>query len=141
MVEQLAEITRTTEDQVWVKPLKPACQGCEISCSRVGVTKDSGIPLTVPDPHAWSPGDRVLLAMPESFLLATSLLVYGLPMLGLLSGAMLGASLAQWSMPDWREAWSVVGALVGFGSGLGVARIVRLHPHGFSQSVSIRPLR
>lgn len=144
MVEQQAEITRTSENQVWVKPLRASCQGCAGSCSLPGgaaSSREAGIPLTVRDPAKWSPGDRVLLATPESFLLVTSLMVYGLPLLGLLAGAMLGASLAQSHMPEWREAWSVAGALLGFCSGLWLVRIVRASPYYPSRSVSIRPLR
>jgi sigma-E factor negative regulatory protein RseC len=35
-------------------------------------------------------GDRVVVALPDRYLLLVSLLVYGLPLAGLLSGALLG---------------------------------------------------
>jgi sigma-E factor negative regulatory protein RseC len=35
-------------------------------------------------------GERVLVALPDSYLLLVSLLVYGLPLAGLLGGALLG---------------------------------------------------
>lgn len=143
MLEQAAEITRTDEHQVWVKPLRSSCQSCGGTCSMpgsAGVARDAGVPLTVPDPERWSPGDRVLLSTPESVLLVTSLLVYGLPLLGLFAGALLGANLVESLMPHWREASSVAGALLGFCSGLWLARSVRLRHQYLSPNVTIRPM-
>lgn len=118
-----AEITRTSENQVWVKPLRASCQGCAGSCSLPGSaasSREAGIPLTVRDPAKWSPGDRVLLATPESFLLVTSLMVYGLPLLGLLAGAMLGATSPSRICPNgarlgpWPEHCSVSALVCGW---------------------------
>lgn len=80
-----------------------ACGHCELSqgCGTGALgrlLRRRSRPLVIETDQDCRAGDRVVLAMPESALVRASLLLYGLPLLGLLLGG-LGAmllSLAEW---------------------------------------------
>lgn len=61
------------------------------------------------------PGEEVLIGLTESALLGGALLVYGLPVLLLVAGAVLAT--------PWGEPAAVAGALAGLGAGIGLLRL------------------
>ncbi|MCC5811958.1 MAG: SoxR reducing system RseC family protein [Ectothiorhodospiraceae bacterium] len=71
--------------------------------------------ISVNAPETLRAGDPVLLEFDDSALLAGSALVYGLPLIGLLGGALLGGMLAG-------EAAAVATAFGGLAGGAVVAR-------------------
>ena len=83
------------------------------------------------------PGDRVLLGIEESHVQATSLLLYLVPLAGLLGGALVG-SLA--GAPSAAEPFSIAGGLLGLILGL---RIVRSRAAAYAQDLqhAVRLLR
>jgi len=52
-------------------------------------------PLALEHDGSFAPGDRVVLSIPERWLLTVAGAVYGLPLLGLLTGATLGDALGR----------------------------------------------
>lgn len=74
-----------------------------------------------------SVGDEVLFGIPEDGALRAALVMYGVPLLGL----MLGVVLTQ----AWGDGWAGLTGFLGLGLGL---LLVRLWPH--SRSVAVRPL-
>ncbi|MBI4741828.1 MAG: SoxR reducing system RseC family protein [Betaproteobacteria bacterium] len=73
--------------------------------------------LTLPAGGGIAPGDRVIIALPESRLTVSALLGYLFPALSMLVGAGFGASL------DGSDEATALGAIVGFFGALGIARL------------------
>ncbi len=109
-----------------------SCGGCELrdGCGvgalgrLLGRRRNS---LVIETDRRLRPGDSVMLELPERALVRLSLLVYGLPVAGLLGGALLPAAL--W--PDAPDAVAVVCGAAGFcvGAKLAARRSARL-PRG-----------
>ena len=95
-----------------------SCGGCELrdGCGVGALGRLLGRrrkSLLVDTDRSLRPGDRVLLGMPEAALVRLSLLVYGLPLAGLLGGALLPALL--W--PAAPDALAVACGAAGFAVG------------------------
>ena len=94
-----------------------ACTGCELSegCGTGALGRLLGHrmrSLIIETDQACEPGDEVLLSLPEAALVKVSLLLYGLPLLGLLGGGLLAVSLA---LQEWLVvAGAVLGLYAGF---------------------------
>lgn len=112
MLEQPARVVESSEAGVWVEPVAPsscgvcAGQGCasrqlaeffqrRTRCYQV----QSSLPLSV--------GDHVVVGLPNGSLLRSVFLLYGLPLVLILAGAVI----AQLWRPG--DAAAVFGALVG----------------------------
>jgi sigma-E factor negative regulatory protein RseC len=71
-----------------------------------------------------APGDRVVVGVPEEGLIWASVAAYLVPLLGLMAGGMVGASL----LPGMKEAASTIGGLAGLVLGLlWMSRFGRTH--------------
>ncbi|WP_456380452.1 SoxR reducing system RseC family protein [Thiolapillus sp.] len=94
------------------------------------------------NPVAAQVGDRVLIGLDESVLQTASLLVYIVPLLGLIGGAMAGTWLASPLMPEIAEAISIGAGIAGFTLALLVVRKTgfRLSAHGRYQAKVLRVL-
>jgi len=98
-----------------------ACHACAAkgACQVLGgQTQD--VELVVTNPVGARAGDLVRLVLPETSIVKASTVLYLVPALGLMGGAVIGHVLAR------RLAWSgdpaaLAGALVGLLSGLGMA--------------------
>jgi sigma-E factor negative regulatory protein RseC len=73
----------------------PACAGCAGMCTwrRLGAAKRQRFPTSV-SPMLRA-GDTVSVSLPANYLLLSSLLLHGLPLLSLLLGGLLGALLTN----------------------------------------------
>lgn len=125
MLEQPARVIESSEAGVWVEPVAPS--GCGV-CAGQGCASrqlaeffqrrprryqvQSSLPLSV--------GDRVVVGLPDGSLLGSVLLVYGLPLVCILTGAVV----AQLWRPG--DAAAVLGALVGGGMAWAVTFISRM---------------
>ena len=114
-----------------------ACGHCELSegCGTGALGRLLGHrvrTLTIETDRGCQPGDEVLLALPEAALVRSSLLLYGLPLLGLLCGAALAI------MMGFSEALVVSGAVLGLFAGLRLAahRARKLEQSGFAPYIS-----
>ncbi len=94
------------------------------------------------NPVAAQVGDRVLIGLDESVLQTASLLVYVVPLLGLIGGAMAGTWLASALMPEIAEAVSIGVGIAGFSLALLVVRKTssRLSAHSRYQARVLRVL-
>lgn len=91
---------------------RSGCQGCQSQSScATGVLSKIGGPvshqLSLDYPHPLEPGQRVEIGLAEASLLRSAMLVYLLPLLGLI----LGAALLQYWLAS--ELAAVAGAIVG----------------------------
>lgn len=68
-------------------------------------------------------GTMVQVTVAEGLLLRSALLMYGLPLVLLLAGALLGA---QWASAASRDVYSILGGLAGLISGFVFAKVMTL---------------
>ena len=133
MISEQAIVRRATDTQAELELRRDSsCGGCEVrdGCGIGALGRLLGRrrkSLVIDTDRRLRPGDRVVLALPERALVRLSLLVYGLPLAGLLGGALLPAAL--W--PDASDAVAVIGGAAGFciGAKLAARRSARL-PRG-----------
>ena len=123
MITERAIVRRADGTQVELELERDSsCGGCELrdGCGVGALGRLLGRrrkSLRVDTTRRLAPGDRVLLALPERALVRLSLLLYGLPLVGLLGGALLPALL--W--PGAPDAVAVVGGAAGFCVGAKIA--------------------
>jgi sigma-E factor negative regulatory protein RseC len=116
MIEQEATVTRVENDRVWVATKVTACKTCQSPCSVSGIAESSVLAdkaIDLVTDNSVSVGDSVILEMPEGLLIKASFLVYLLPLLGFLSGALIGERLGILISPALREPLSIVAGLAG----------------------------
>lgn len=141
MLTETALVTRRDGNRVELELQRSsACDHCELNqgCGTGALGRLLGRrsrPLAIETDKDCKPGDRVLLELPESALVRASLLIYGLPLLGLLLGGLLAALLA---VPEWLVVGiAVFGLFAGFK--LAVRATRRLEQGG--QAPYIRDIR
>jgi len=135
MIQQQARVLEVQQDRVRVSTVRQsACQ----SCNAKGGCGTSLIGQLFPERPAqqfWlsagglselpSVGDQVLIGIDEHYLQNATLMLYALPLLGLLGGAVAGAWLgAQAWSPLPAEPMSILMCALGL---LGGLRLVRRH--------------
>jgi sigma-E factor negative regulatory protein RseC len=104
MLTESALVTRRDGKRVELELQRSsACDHCELNqgCGTGALGRLLGRrsrPLVIETDKDFEPGDRVLLELPESALVRASLLLYGLPLIGLVFGGLLAALLgfAEW---------------------------------------------
>ncbi len=116
MITEQAIVRRAGDARVELELERDSsCGGCEVreGCGVGALARLLGRrrkSLVIDTDRPLRPGDRVVLALPERALVRLSLLVYGLPLFGLLAGTVLPAAL--W--PQASDAWMVFGGVAGF---------------------------
>lgn len=99
MIEEQGRITGIQGTDAWVQTLRQgACENCKIrtGCGQrvlAELSSSKASQVRVNNVLQAKPGDQVLLGMGEAALLRASLLVYLVPMLGLLGGAVMADRL------------------------------------------------
>ena len=83
-------MTRADADGIEVELTTPRCEGCEGLCVWRRLPRAERV--TFANRQTVGVGERVVVALPDRYLLLASLLVHGLPLLGLLGGALCGAA-------------------------------------------------
>lgn len=85
-------------------------------------------------------GDEVNVVLPQGMLLRSSMLMYGLPLILLLAGALLGASLGNAGAA--RDGIALLGALAGLLAGFGICRLIvaGAKQQALVQSVVVTPV-
>ena len=117
-----------------------ACDQCELNkgCGTGALSRLIGRrprPLVIDSEQDCEPGDQVVLELPESALVRASLLLYGLPLLGLLLGGLLAALLA---LAEWLVT---VIALFGLFAGFKIAAKFTQRLEQAGQAPYIRAMR
>lgn len=137
MIERIAEVIGEADGRWQLRGESSACQGCDNGCSgrcRLFVGGSDGrisMPLGV---HAdLRAGQRVSLRIDDDALARAAWRGYGLALIGLLAGALLGFGSASWlAIEGWRDAATLFGALTGTFSAAILSKrhalAVSLHP-------------
>lgn len=134
MIEQEAKVTELQgEHALVVVSRQSACGSCAAKSGCGTSVVASLFPqrsqqLRVANTQGARPGDRVIIGLEESGLQRASLLLYGVPLLGLLVGAAVGQ---QWG---GSELQSILGGLFGASVGLWFVRWQS------SRNASLRPV-
>lgn len=119
-------VTRLAEDGlVWVKIQRAeACQSCSAksACAVLGgQTKE--MVIKAKNTVRARPGDQVTLTLPENRVISASAVLYLLPAVGLLAGALGGQHLT--TAPSLNsDTWAIVGAAVGLLFGFGLSTLL-----------------
>ena len=104
MLTESALVTRRDDNRVELELQRSsACDHCDLNqgCGTGALGRLLGRrsrPLVIETDRDCKPGDRVLLELPEAALVKVSLMLYGLPLLGLVLGGLLATLLA---VPEW----------------------------------------
>jgi sigma-E factor negative regulatory protein RseC len=119
MIEERAQVVSIEGDQVLLQTQRQSsCGSCSVK-SGCGTSVLAGIvgqkvtQLKLPNTIGAKPGDEVMLGMAENALVAGSLLVYVLPLVMLLLGALAAEGLAA-SLGMDAELMPIVGGAAGF---------------------------
>ncbi len=97
MLQRLCRVLRVDADGVWLLPESGSCAGCVGCGGRCTLLPTAEGAFCLPQAQVdgeLSAGTAAVLALDEAALVRHSLWAYGLPLLGLLGGAALGAVLA-----------------------------------------------
>lgn len=99
--------------------LTPAagCPGCRGLC--MWRLERRAEKLVIPAAGDLEPGDRVLVTLPDRYVLRGAMLLHGLPLAALLGGALVGAALGG------SDAAAVAGAVLGVAAALGATPRLR----------------
>ena len=115
MIEEQGRVVAIERGAVWVETLrKSTCSSCSVKAgcgqglfNQLGVKERRGLVRALCDLHL-KVGDGVVIGVQEDLLVRGSLLVYLLPLLGLLAAALMADQLGL------SEPWVIVSALLGF---------------------------
>ena len=117
MITERAKVTASSDGRVELSLQRAsACGGCEVSqaCGTGAVGRLLGKrtrPLVIETDQELKPGDEVLIGLSEAALVKASLIVYGLPLLGLVGGGLLAA------LAGLGEGWIALASVAGFAGG------------------------
>lgn len=119
MIEEQAIVTGLDGDRAMIQMQRhSACSHCELNsgCGTGAIGRLLGHrskPLTIRNKHNLKTGDSVVLGMPDEAFLKASLLIYGLPLAGLIGGGLV----AEWTFSA-SELYVFIFAVAGFIVGL-----------------------
>ena len=119
MIEEEAIVTALDGNLAIVQMQRQStCSHCELSsgCGTGAIGRMLGHnskPLTIRNDYELSPGDKVLLGMPERAFMKANLLIYGLPLAGLIGAGLL----ADWTFSK-SELLVFSFSIAGFVAGL-----------------------
>lgn len=128
MIATSARVIAVANGNASVEPTaQSACSGCRTSssCAVSGLGKyfsNNRQTITVRCDAEVLPGDELQVTMSEADFLKAGVLAYLLPSLFTIIGAGLAATL------EYKDAGTVVGALLGFVSGLLLVRLINWAP-------------
>lgn len=122
MIEEQGRVVALETGAVWVQTIRQStCQSCSAKAGcgqglmqRLGVGQQHGYVRCLTDDASLQVDDDVVIGVPEDAVVKSSMLVYLLPLLALLAGAVAGEA--------WGELASVLLAGLAFGIALLVVR-------------------
>ncbi|MEP1214584.1 MAG: SoxR reducing system RseC family protein [Marinobacter sp.] len=129
MITETGKVVALNGDRVWVQTIRTsACETCSArnGCGQralAGVSGGRANQVLVSNSLNAGIGDEVTVAIEESALLGASLLVYALPLVLMVVGAVSGHQLS-----GGQDAAAMVGAAVAMAAGFVVARRVGSSP-------------
>lgn len=126
MIKETGRVIALESDGLWVETIqRSACHSCAVQkgCGQGALARFAGKPAAIRvlpgdcDLARFSTDDQVVIGIPEDVLVRGTLLIYLLPLLTLVGGALLAGAV---SPQDYVVA---IGALLGLLAGGGVARL------------------
>lgn len=123
MITESGKVIAIDGDRVWVQTIRnSACQSCAArhGCGQRALASATGgraNQIRVSNRLNAQVGDEVMLAIDEAALLRASLLVYAVPLLLLVVGAVVGHQVS-----GGQDVAAMFGAVAGLGVGLVLAR-------------------
>lgn len=123
MITESGKVVAVNGDKVWVQTIRTsACESCSArhGCGQralASVSSGRANQVLVANSLGARVGDEVTVAIDESALLGASLLVYALPLVLMVAGAVLGHQLSAGS-----DGASMLGAVTGLALGFLAAR-------------------
>jgi sigma-E factor negative regulatory protein RseC len=126
MITESAVVTRCDGKLVELELQRNStCGQCELSkgCGTGALGRLLGRrskPILIETEHDLKPGDRLQLGLSESALVKASLIIYGLPLLGMICAGLLATLLTA------SEGLVVVAAIAGFFAGFKIANFLTL---------------
>lgn len=120
MIEQAGIVVRVDGERAWVETeRRSSCGDCsaQAGCGHALLGKTFGRRFTevqVVNKADLKPGECVILGVREDALLKSSFAVYLIPLLGLLLGALVGAT----AVPGMGDLAALLGGVAGFVAGL-----------------------
>ena len=129
MIHETGRVVAIKGNKVWVQTIRAsACESCSArsGCGQrvlASASKGRANQILVNNHLGARVGDEVTLAIAESALLSASLLVYAMPLLLMVLGAVAGQ---QW-LPA-QDVGAIAGSLAGLAIGFGVARVSQSRP-------------
>lgn len=144
MIEETGRVVAIEEDSVWVETIQQSvCQTCvaEKGCGQSLIAKMTGKTTAIRvlpglcDLSHIGRDDRVVIGIPEHVVVSGTLLVYLLPLLTMISGALLSDSLATTSQAS--DIYTALGGLLGLVAG---GLIVRGHSYLNRNNRDVHPM-
>lgn len=129
MITETGRVIAVTGDRVWVQTIRQsACESCSArhGCGQkvlASVSSGRANQVLVSNTLGARVGDEVTVAIAESALLGASLIVYALPLLLFVGGAVIGHQAAQGS-----DLAAILGGASGLAGGFGLARWLQSRP-------------
>lgn len=123
MITESGRVVAVSGDKVWVQTIRTsACESCSArnGCGQralAGVSGGRANQVLVSNSLGAGVGDEVTVAIDESALLGASLLVYALPLVLMVLGAVLGHQVS-----GGHEVAAILGAAAGMVAGFAIAR-------------------
>lgn len=124
MIEETATVVEVQPDLVCVEvQRRSSCDSCQVKsgCGTSVIQKVVGQKRTrfnIKGAHKFQIGDTVVLGLEEQALVKGSMAVYFLPLVLLISFAMLGVLVAKQLALSDTDLVSIIFALLGFGLGM-----------------------
>lgn len=126
MITETGRVVGVAGDRVWVQTIRTsACESCSArhGCGQrvlAGVSGGRANQVLVANSLGARVGDEVTVAIDEAALLGASLLVYAVPLVSMVAGAVLGHQLSVGHAAN--EAVAMMGAATGLALGFLAAR-------------------
>lgn len=123
MITESGRVVAMVGDQIWVQTIRAsACQSCSVrsGCGQralAAVSSGRANQVLVDNTLGARVGDEVEVGLDEQSLLRASVALYGLPLVLMLFGSLLGHGVSESS-----DLAAILGALAGLGLGFGVVR-------------------
>ena len=119
MIEERVKVVRKAANGVWIEGVQQsACQACtaKSGCGHHTMSQlGRRVCLWLETPEILDVGEQVIIGLPEGALAKSALAVYGLPLVAMVLGAMLGHVVSG-------ETGAITASLLGLLIGFGVAK-------------------
>jgi len=115
---EIGEVVRVFDRTVEIR-VNPTedCEACGVKSSchaRPGISKERFV--TALDPFGLKKGQRVKISLESKNLVKASVIIFVLPLLGLLLGSVVGSFIAKKAIySDYLDLYSIIGGFAGIG--------------------------